>query len=48
MTKQDIQKLALQHGFKLKLQAGGDMDLNEYVYTFAKALIAKARTVEGK
>lgn len=38
---QVIKKLALQHGFNLKPQANGEMDLNPYVYDFAKALVGQ-------
>ena len=39
MNKQDVKKLALECGFKLKEQPDGSMDLNPYVYTFADKLI---------
>ena len=39
MNKQDVKKLALDCGFKLKEQPDGSMDLNHYVYTFADKLI---------
>ena len=38
MDKEQIKALALEHGFKLKEQPDGSMDLNPYVYEFAKAL----------
>lgn len=38
---QVIKKLALQHGFNLKQQPNGEMDLNPYVYDFAKALLGQ-------
>ena len=37
--KEEIKKLALANGFKLKEQKNGEMDLNPYVYKFAAALI---------
>jgi hypothetical protein len=43
MTDQEIEALALAHGFKRKLQADGSMDLNPYVFDFARALIAKSK-----
>lgn len=43
MTRQQIRELALANGFKLKEQEDGYQDLNEYVYTFAKALIEADR-----
>lgn len=39
MNNQRIKALALQHGFKLKEQKTGEMDLNQYVYDFAWALL---------
>ncbi|WP_165525534.1 DUF551 domain-containing protein [Psychrobacter pygoscelis] len=39
MTKEQIKKLALDKGFKLKEQPDGTMDLNPYVYEFAEALL---------
>lgn len=39
MNNQRIKALALQHGFKLKEQRSGEMDLNQYVYDFAWALL---------
>ena len=39
MNNAKIKALALQHGFKLKEQKGGEMDLNDYVYSFAWALL---------
>ena len=40
MNKEQIKRLALQNGFKLKEQPDGTMDLNPYVYDFAKTLIS--------
>ena len=42
LTKHDIQTMALNHGFSLKVQANGQNDLNPYVYDFARALVEKA------
>ena len=39
MTNDQIKELALAYGFKLKEQSDGEMDLNPYVYDFARALI---------
>jgi hypothetical protein len=39
LGKDDIKKLALDNGFKLKSQEDGTMDLNPYVYEFAAALL---------
>lgn len=36
-----IRKMALKHGFKLKKQPDGEIDLNPYVYEFAKALLSE-------
>lgn len=41
MNKQDVKKLALECGFKLKEQPDGSMDLNPYVYKFAEGLVLK-------
>ena len=38
MTNDQIKELALANGFKLKEQPNGEMDLNPYVYEFAKLL----------
>lgn len=40
MDSQKIKKLALESGFKLKEQLDGSLDLNPYVYEFAKSLVA--------
>lgn len=39
MTNEEIEKIALASGFKLKRQDDGSMALNPYVYTFAQALL---------
>ena len=38
MEKSRIKEIALSSGFKLKEQPNGEMDLNPYVYEFAKLL----------
>ena len=38
MEKSRIKAMALSSGFKLKEQPSGEMDLNPYVYEFAKLL----------
>lgn len=43
MTDDDIRALALSHGFTLREQPDGRMDLNPYVYEFARALISAER-----
>ena len=43
MDIQKIKELALANGFKLKEQAGGNMDLNAYVYDFANAIEQAAK-----
>lgn len=43
MNNAKIKALALQHGFKLKQQASGEMDLNDYVYSFAWALLQSGK-----
>lgn len=39
MTNDQIKEIALANGFKLKEQPSGEMDLNPYVYDFARALL---------
>ena len=36
MTNEQIKEIALANGFKLKEQPSGEMDLNPYVYDFAR------------
>ena len=43
MTNNEIRALALSHGFTLRPQPDGSMDLNPYVYEFARALIEQER-----
>ena len=43
MNNTKIKALALQHGFKLKEQKTGEMDLNKYVYDFAWALLQSGK-----
>ena len=38
VTNDQIKELALAYGFKLKEQPNGEMDLNPYVYDFARAI----------
>lgn len=39
MTNDQIKEIALANGFKLKEQPSGEMDLNPYVYEFARILL---------
>lgn len=39
LTNERIRKVALDSGFKLKEQPNGEMDLNPYVYEFARRLM---------
>ena len=39
MTNDDIRRIAVEHGFTLRPQGDGSLDLNPYVYRFAEALI---------
>tara|TARA_R110000850_G_scaffold11976_4_gene40716 strand:- start:4454 stop:4672 length:219 start_codon:yes stop_codon:yes gene_type:complete len=39
MTNEEITKLALDNGFKLKPQQDGKNALNSYVFLFARAII---------
>lgn len=41
MTNDQIKEIALANGFKLKEQPNGKMDLNPYVYDFARALFVE-------
>jgi hypothetical protein len=40
LSNEDIKKLALENGFKLKEQPIGELDLNHYVYDFANSIFA--------
>jgi hypothetical protein len=46
MTRDEIRDLALKHGFTLRQQPDGRVDLNEYVYEFAKALETTSRDLQ--
>lgn len=48
MTNDKIKEIALANGFKLKEQPSGEMDLNPYVYDFARALFAEQQRLWGK
>ncbi|UZA02977.1 hypothetical protein LP111_12940 [Moraxella bovis] len=41
LTNEEIKNLALANGFKLKEQPNGSMDLNPYVYEFARKLLGE-------
>lgn len=41
MNNERIKDIALANGFKLKEQPNGEIDLNPYVYEFAKKLVAQ-------
>ena len=41
MTNEQIKELALAYGFKLREQSDGNMDLNPYVYDFARVVFAR-------
>ena len=43
MDRQAIMSRALRHGFTLRQQPGGEMDLNEYVYAFAREVFEAGR-----
>ncbi len=45
MTNEEIKKIALENGFKLKEQDDGSLDLNSYVYKFAHALLSNDKWV---
>lgn len=42
MRNEDIKKIALANGFKEKEQPDGSVDLNPYVYDFARVLLGRA------
>jgi len=42
VTNEQIRKIALSNGFKLKTQPHGGEGLNPYVYDFARALLDQA------
>lgn len=48
MTNEQIKEVALTNGFKLKEQPSGKMDLNPYVYEFARAIITATFHVKPK
>ena len=48
MTNDEIRALALSHGFTLRPQPDGLMDLNPYVYAFARALVEQEREACAK
>lgn len=39
ITNDEIQKIALENGFTTRRQPNGEIDLNPYVYSFARALL---------
>jgi len=43
LTNKEILEIALDSGFKLKVQEGGRLDLNPYVYRFVRAILLAAR-----
>ena len=45
MQREQVQKLALEAGFKLKKQPSGEMDLNPYVYTFVEKLFEESEEI---
>ena len=48
MTNDGIRALALSHGFTLRPQPDGSMDLNPYVYAFARTLVEQEREAREK
>ena len=48
MTNDKIKEIALENGFKLKEQPNGEMDLNPYVYDFARALLRHQNQILSK
>lgn len=45
-SNEDIQRMALDLGYTLRLQPDGTMDLNEYVYRMARMCFNRGRTFE--
>ena len=43
LTEEDIKRLALENGFKLKQQPSGEMELNPYVYDLRVRLLMLPR-----
>lgn len=43
LTNKEILEIALESGFKLKVQEGGRLDLNPYVYRFVRAILRRAK-----
>jgi hypothetical protein len=41
VTNEQIKEIALANSFKLKEQPSGEIDLNPYVYEFARALFVE-------
>lgn len=41
LSRDDIRAIALSSGFKFRIQENGEMDLNDYVFDFADALLSK-------
>ena len=48
LTNDQIKEIALQNGFKLKEQPGGEMDLNPDVYHFAKTLESGVQAITAQ
>ena len=48
MTNDDIKAIALANGFTLREQPDGGMDLNPYVYGFARAMFERGRGVSAQ
>lgn len=46
MTDDQIKRLALANGFRLRPQSDGSIDLNEYVYAFAREVFEAGQKAE--
>lgn len=46
ITNEEIQKIALDNGFTTRRQPDGSIDLNPYVYDFARALLRQGESKE--
>ena len=43
LSTEEIREIALACGFKLKIQPGGELDLNPYVYKFVRSILIRAK-----
>lgn len=48
MTNDEIKAVALANGFTLRVQPDGSIDLNPYVYGFARAMFERGRGIRAQ